>query len=670
MFQSERMKKVTVLALRRDVDRLMMGLGKLRAIHLTPPAKESEGKLLAPSDREEELARLQTLEHRIERSASVLHVSLDTTGAADADRFAEPDEVVTVLDEVEPEIDRIIAAEQALTEEAAELRGVIAQVESFEGTGFSPTRIEEFSFVHFALGSIDEGRLKQLGSQVEDRVLLVPFKDVEGGQKVLAVTSKKGRFALDATLAQYGFNPEDVKEHTPGLPDEVLAVARKRLADVLKSDEDLSDELDRLAQRHGPTLRQYRRQLRVRDKIVRAHENLGRTRSTYLISGWVPEQTVETFVTEVLRLTEHRAVIEIHTPEELDPAEEPPTAFRHSVFVRPFGLLVSGYGYPRYREIEPTLLVAVSYFLMFGAMFGDVGQGAVLVLMGLAVWRWAKKLAVKDFGLLISYCGVSAVIFGFLYGSIFGKEGLLTPLWGLPMKNIMTLLQVSVFVGVGIISMGVVLNIINKFRSGDWASGVFDRFGVVGLAFYWGALGLGVRYVVEGDVSPGVAAIVLLVPLAMLFLKEPVQFVLAGAGRKRHEGDAGETEGETAETSEHERGITGMLVALVEGFVEVLEALLNYTANTASFMRLAAYALSHAGLCLVIFTLGDVVMEMGFGAVGSVVLIILGNVFVILLEGLVVAVQSMRLEYYEFFGKFFSGEGTAYKPFDLKSEDS
>ena len=123
MFQSERMKKVTVLALGRDVDRLMMGLGKLRAIHLTPPAKESEGQLLAPSDREEELNRLQALEHRIERVASVLHVSLDTTGAEDADNFAEPEDVVSALDEVEPEIDRIIAEQQVHTESAG-LRSV------------------------------------------------------------------------------------------------------------------------------------------------------------------------------------------------------------------------------------------------------------------------------------------------------------------------------------------------------------------------------------------------------------------------------------------------------------------------------------------------------------------------------------------------------------------
>jgi V/A-type H+-transporting ATPase subunit I len=93
-----------------------------------------------------------------------------------------------------------------------------------------------------------------------------------------------------------------------------------------------------------------------------------------------------------------------------------------------------------------------------------------------------------------------------------------------------------------------------------------------------------------------------------------------------------------------------------------------YISNTASFMRLGAYAMSHAGLCLVIFALEAAVRHAPAGALWSILLLVVGNLVVIVLEGLVVAVQALRLEYYEFFNKFFSGEGKAYKPFDLKSE--
>jgi V/A-type H+-transporting ATPase subunit I len=249
------------------------------------------------------------------------------------------------------------------------------------------------------------------------------------------------------------------------------------------------------------------------------------------------------------------------------------------------------------------------------------------------------------------------------------------------MDKVMMLLEFSVGAGILIISMGVILNIINKMRSGDWAAAIFDRFGLVGIAFYWGALGLGVRLALDYPVGPGLAAAVILIPLALLFLKEPVQFVLARRGLKVKPFDKlmapSSVEGQDVsvaahgggEGTTHEGGAVGFFIAIIEGCVEVLEALLLYTANTASFMRLGAYALSHAGLCLVIFALGDAVASFAGGVVWSMLLIVLGNAVIIALEGLVVAVQALRLQYYEFFNKFFSGEGKAYEPFNLKSEE-
>jgi V/A-type H+-transporting ATPase subunit I len=688
MFQAERMKKVSILAIERDIDPLIMGLGELGAIHLTPPSKESDGALLAPSDRREDLQRLQTLSYRIERAAAILRVALDLTEPSAPEHFAAPEEVASTLEELEPEIDGLVQSQQELTEEAADLRRIVDQVHGFEGTPLLPSRLGEYSFVHFALGTIPAEKLQKVGGEVGERVLLVPFRDLGDQRRVLAITTKKGRWALDSALQKHGFRPEEVKDVLPGLPDEVLASARLRLAQVIQEDESIRKTLDGLAVSEGSRLRQYWRQLAVRQRIVRAHENFGRTESTYLVSGWVPVTRVERFVNTCLELTEHRAIIEIHDPEEMPGGEEPPTSLKHSWLVRPFALVVAGYGFPRYGEIEPTVLVAISFFLMFGAMFGDVGQGAVLLLAGLGVWRWSKKEQAKDFGMLIALCGVSAMLFGLAYGAVFGKEGVIHALWGTPMKEVLTLLKISVVVGIVVISLGVVLNILNKVRSGDWAAALFDRFGIAGIAFYWGALGLAVKYMLDGKVSAGWAAVAVLVPLALIFLKEPVRFALVRGGLKaparkaRAPADEHEEKGVSHLLPVGPEGacaqkapdpfsfVAGFFIAVIEGLVEVLEALLLYTSNTASFMRLGAYALAHAGLCLVIFELGKAVAKSPGGAVWSVVLVVVGNVVVIVLEGLVVAVQTLRLEYYEFFGKFLSGEGKAYKPFDLKSEGS
>jgi V/A-type H+-transporting ATPase subunit I len=374
---------------------------------------------------------------------------------------------------------------------------------------------------------------------------------------------------------------------------------------------------------------------------------------------------METFVTKTLELTDSRVVIERLDPDELPAREEPPTVLRHSWLVRPFALLVTGYGVPRYREIEPTLIVAVSYFLMYGMMFGDVGQGAVLVVIGLAV-RWlARREFEKDFGMLLALCGVSAIIFGFIYGSVFGKEGVIEPLWLSPVgEKVGLLLAVSVTAGVAFISLGVIFNVFNQVHVGNWVGATCDRFGVAGLVFYWGVLGLLLKYFVTGTINAGVAALIIAVPLLVLMFKEPVRFALR---RARSNGTA--HGGEPDEAAGHE-GPGNFFEAAVEGLMEVFEAPLLFTSNTISFMRLGAYAMGHAGLCVVIFSLAKALSSLAGGTVWAVLMIVVGNILVIGLEGLVVAVQALRLEYYEFFSKFYSGDGWAYRPFDLKGEES
>ena len=655
MFQSERMKKVSVLALERDIDPLVMGLGRLGVIHLTPPAKESE--LLSRSDRDAELKRLQAVERRVERVATVLSVPLDAQPPETPELFASLQEIGDALTGLEPEMDRITASQHALSEESADLRQLIEQVAGFEGTEFSPTRMQEYSFVHFALGTMDTDRLESLQSQAGSRVLVMSVKPLNDKEsRVLAITSKEGSKDLDDMLSKYGFKAETVKG---------------RSSKPSAEDESLRRTLSTLAERHGKELRRFWRQLGVREKILRAHENFGKTQSTYLISGWVPVRLVENFAVQALDLAAQRAIIHIDDPDDLAGGEEPPTSLRHSWLTRPFSLIVTSYGYPRYREIEPTVLVALTYFLMYGAMFGDVGQGSVLVLGGLAMWRWMKTSATKDFGLLVAYCGVSAILFGFAYGAFFGTEGtVIRPLWGKPMEteNARFLLMISVIVGVVIISAGVLLNVLNKMRTGNWASALFARFGIAGIAFYWGGLGLAVKYVVGGGVSGTTALLVLLVPLGLIFLKEPVAYVLLRGDRKdaSHGAEAEEAAGHEA----HPGGVGGFFVAVMEGALEVFESVLIYLSNTASFVRIGAYALAHAALCMVIFAFSDLLYHTWAGSAGSGVLIVLGNIVVIGLEGVVVGVQVLRLEYYEFFGKFLSGEGKAYKPFDLKSEES
>jgi V/A-type H+/Na+-transporting ATPase subunit I len=269
----------------------------------------------------------------------------------------------------------------------------------------------------------------------------------------------------------------------------------------------------------------------------------------------------------------------------------------------------------------------------------------VLAIGGFVTRKRARSPQIRDLGAIICMAGLAATVFGFLYGSFFGKEGLLPVLWISPIEDVVKILVVPVALGILLISIGILLNIINKFRCGDYFRAIVDRIGLVGIVLYWGAIGLGLRSALLGSSSHLGLLIVLLifVPLLVLLFRELIYERLVHKGHKSE----------------------GALVALMNGGVDVMETLTGFLANTVSFARVGAFALAHAALCMAIYGIVAVVHGWPAGGVWSAAVIVVGNVIVILLEGMVVFVQDLRLEYYEFFSKFFEGAGKSYKPFRI-----
>lgn len=351
------------------------------------------------------------------------------------------------------------------------------------------------------------------------------------------------------------------------------------------------------------------------------------TRETFYLTGWMPSTAYE----ELSAQLKERDEITL-TAEE--PAEvrdlRPPTILRNNRFFKPFEAIVTMYGIPAHNEFDPTVLVALTYILMFGAMFGDVGQGAVIMLAGLYMFFGRKS----RLGWVLACVGASSVVFGFLYGSIFGNEHLLKPVWKAPMENINQLLVISVGYGAVIILMSIVINIMNSIKSKNYGRLIFDRNGLAGLVFYAGAL-TAILLALTGKAAIPVPliAIVLLIPLLLMLFKEKLEKKLL---KHHHDGADG---------------------SFVEGFFEVFESVLGFLSNTISFVRVSAFALSHAGLALAVWTLYDMV-----GGAGKIVVFIIGNLLIIGLEGLIVGIQCMRLQYYEMFSRFFSGDGREFRP--------
>lgn len=373
----------------------------------------------------------------------------------------------------------------------------------------------------------------------------------------------------------------------------------------------------------------------VKDKAAIAKE-------FFYISGWVPEGEIKTLTKAVEKLDEKIIIIDKNAESLENPNLKAPTRLKNNMFVKPFEAMVRMYGMPSYGEIDPTAFLSISYMLLFGAMFGDLGQGLIFTVVGLYL---SKKMKRVNLGGVFTRLGISSMIFGTLYGSVFGFETVIPALLIRPMEDIMDALIGAVVFGCILLIVGYILGLINAYRRKDIEHGLFGKDGLAGFLFFLTVLGLILSIFLDINIIPtGVYVAVLVLLLLMIFLKEPLSNLVANKRPLFHDSPGS---------------------YFVEATFEIIETLLSMFSNTLSFIRVGAFAINHVGLFLAF----EALAHMMNGGVGSIFMYILGNLMIIGLEGLIVFIQGLRLEYYELFSKYYSGSGVEFSPISLKSRN-
>ena len=360
----------------------------------------------------------------------------------------------------------------------------------------------------------------------------------------------------------------------------------------------------------------------------------------YILCGWMSEDDVTRFMEEVKDDDKVFVVVEEDRNTYFG---EPPVKLQNPKLFKPFEMFVGMYGLPAHNEIDPTIFVAITYSFIFGVMFGDVGQGLLLLIGGFLVYHFKKKPLAG----IIACAGVFSTIFGLMFGSIFGFEDIIEPLWLRPIDHMTTLpfigklntvFIVSVAFGMGLIIFAMILHIINALRSHDVENAWFDANGMAGLVFYASAVVTIVLFMTGHKTPAGIVLAVMFgVPLLLILFKEPLTKKIQKRADKMEEGKA---------------------MFFVQGFFEIFETLLSYFSNTLSFVRIGAFAVSHAAMM-------EVVLMLAGAESGSPnwIVVVLGNLFVCGMEGLIVGIQVLRLEYYEMFSRFYKGSGRAFDPY-------
>ena len=377
-------------------------------------------------------------------------------------------------------------------------------------------------------------------------------------------------------------------------------------------------------------------------KIIELKKQVFRGNNVFVLSAWIRSKDYRRLDERIGDVTD-KYVMMAKKPSELAQNVTPPTKLKNNWFFRPFELIVQLYGLPTYHEIDPTPFLAITFCLMFGIMFGDIGQGFIYFLAGFLI---SKKM--ETAGGILKRLGATSMIFGFVYGSVFGLEHLpvisdIALVQGGPLNkaNIMPILIVGVAFGVAVLTISFLMGIINALKRKDLEQAFFGKNGIAGYIFFIGLISVALCLVKVIPVPVYVPVLVMLLMLVVMVFKEPLAHLMEGKRPLIH-GDKGSY--------------------FIESGFEGIETILSTLSNAISFIRVGAFALNHAGL----FMAFSVMAEMVPGIPLKIIILVLGNVLILTLEGLVVFIQGLRLQYYEMFSKYFGGDGIAYEPIQLE----
>ena len=660
MFRPVKMAKVNILLMSKHVPEITRVLGQRGLIHLVDAVNQSGDRLLSEVNQEQNEKSIYNALTRCERLMEGLGVEQNTP-IPDKMESMSLDEISAMImriynkyHEQEETIDKLLQNSGVLDKERSAIAAFPLQQVSLDA-------LRNLSHFYMVTGNIAATVIPRVAMELGERAVVVPADGKEGN--VLVLCSNKNHWGVLDDLQRFGFVEAKPPEQVSGSAEEAVHKREDELGKLRLQLEECRMNVLKLSEEYGGILAIMHSQLRGLIAVKQAQKHFGKIAHLYCISGWTPSSEIDSIRKIVKEASDGTGVVEVIEAEDdaLVKAgiESVPVKFKGGALLRPFQMLITNFGTPRYNELDPTIFVGITFVLLFGFMFGDIGQGLVLALVGLwlKLSKWEKlDDTMRDAGVLLTACGLCAMLFGFFYGSFFGYENhaFLKPLWLSPLdqKDIGQLLLTAVGVGIIFSSVAIIINIINHFIARKYYEGVFERFGLLGLLFYWFALGAGI-WVVKTKSFPIWAGVLIAVPLVLLFLGGPIRHF----AQKRHR-HGGEQE--------------SLFNVFLESCIELMETFTGYLSGTISFVRVGAFAISHAALCLAVFSIVKMIhsSNMRGGAIVSTIVIILGNLLVIAFEGMVAMIQGVRLEYYELFSKYFSGGGIEYKPFQIDNKTS
>jgi V/A-type H+-transporting ATPase subunit I len=511
---------------------------------------------------------------------------------------------------------------------AGYLRNIGAKLEQLRGMSFIQTRLMMLSNESF----------RKLELNIENIPSVVLRTAAVDGNTIVAVfTPKELAEEAERIFASLNYKELELPQSAVGNAAEAVKQLQMDIDSEMRAVEELKRSVIELKNEYESEVVRAYTLMQLEKKAEKIMQDAAMGHNMFFILGFMPVSEIEAFQKQLHQSLGDNILLVADDVKDSRSGHAPPTKIKNSWLIRPFETLISMYGTPSYGEKDPTPFFAVSYMLLFGAMFGDLGQGLVILLGGLLV---GYKTANKSFGGILARLGLSSMLFGALYGSIFGSEELIEPLLIRPMANINTMLVGAVAMGTVLITVSYLYSLMNNYSSKNIEEGLFGREGLAGFLFFLTLIfTIWSKATGKMDVGLGLPMGIMAVLLLLMVFKQPLSGLLTG--HRLYDDSAGDY--------------------YVEAGFGILETVLSVASNVISFIRVGAFALNHVGLYIAFATMA----EMLDSRAGSILVLVIGNIIIIGLEGLIVFIQSLRLEYYELFSKYYSGYGVEYRPIAL-----
>lgn len=499
-----------------------------------------------------------------------------------------------------------------------------------------------FKFSHMVVrfGKIPVESFDKLDYYDDKTFIFVPYDDDGVYKWGLYFAPKENVEEVDKIMKSLYFEKIWVPDFVGGTPESEADNLSAELDGLKHNLNELKEKRKELIELKGDMLNRMFCHIRFLHDRFSLRSYAAVFKGNFYLVGFIPKKNIQKFKESFAKVP---YVSIIAKPAGEQEEIETPVKLKNNRFARPFSMFVEMYGLPRYNGFNPTTLVAITYTIMFGIMFGDLGQGLVVSLLGFLLY---KKTG-NALGAIMQRIGISSAVFGCVFGSVFGFEHVLDPVYrkiGLEhkpieiMDNINLILVSAICIGVALIIVSILINIYVSLKHKDFTNAIFGNNGIAGLITFGSLLAGLAKLLLDGQniFTAKYVIFLIVLPIIIMFFREPLGAAMHGEKYKL-EGGIGDF--------------------IASNFFEVFEFMLGYATNTLSFVRIGGFVFSHAGMMSVVMLLADMAAK---GA--SPIVIVLGNLFVIGMEGLIVGIQVLRLEFYEIFSRFYDGDGCAFDP--------